>query len=147
MNKKFVFGILTIYLIIFAVFVSTIDNSFNGEKTILTITNRKYGMIRTSSFNYDENGEIDSSSRDYHLSNRDIYDEVVHDVQKYKIFESEKIIILIGKIPYHNEEGFKYFVLNYETDICNYYDKVEDIIEIEQSRIEEVNWLIPHDNS
>lgn len=35
MNKKFVFGIIAIYLIIFAVFVSTIDNSSNGEKQYL----------------------------------------------------------------------------------------------------------------
>lgn len=102
-------------------------------------------MIYTSSFNDEENSEIGSVS--YHLSNRNIREAIVYDIQKYKIFESEKIIILYGIRPYHQKEGFKYFVLNYETDICNYYDKIEDIIEIEQSRIEEVNWLIPHDNS
>lgn len=147
MNKKFIVSILIIYLVIFAVFVSTIGNSSDGGKTILTITNRKYDMFHTSAFDYEENGETVSVPIEYHLSRTDNSSAIVNNVQKYKILESEKIIILIGKQPYHQKEDFKYFVLNYESDVCNYYNNVEDIIEIDKIKIEEVDWLIPHHNS
>ena len=147
MSKKFIICVLIIYLVIFAIFVSTINNSSDGEKTILTITNRKYDMFHTSAFDYEENGETVSVPIEYHLSRTGNSSAIVNNVQKYKILESEKIIILIGKQPYHQKEEFKYFVLNYESDICNYYNDVEDIIEIDARIIEKDDWLIPHHNS
>lgn len=82
MNKKFIVSILIIYVVIFAVFVSTMGNSSIGEKTILTITNRKYDMIHTSNSNYEDNGENVHPKKKYHLSKRDISDEIVYDGYK-----------------------------------------------------------------
>lgn len=147
MNKKFIVIILIIYLVIFASFINIIGNSSDGKKTIFTITNRKYYMFHTSAFDYEENGETVKVPIEYHLSRTDYGSAIVNNVQKYKILESEKIIILIGKQPYHQEENFKYIVLNYESDICNYYNNVEDITEIDVRIIEKDDWLIPHHNS
>lgn len=137
-------------ILIISIICNIILEKINNKKTIQSLTNGKYFIERS----YKIDDKKYSHDVMFHLirNKTDIgyFPTIVMNIQKYKFVEERKVIYLIGEEEpiVLNKPNFKYFILNYESDICNSYQSLDEIGEIDRIIIEsENNWLIPTVNS
>lgn len=120
---------------------------FRGDGTsIEEITKGKYHIAETIGSGPDEPEKFI-----YALINNSTNQTIGDWIKKYKVDIDKQIIYLVSyKISGDPLDSgvIKYHILNYDTDECNSYSRLEDMNELDRKIFEDENdWLIPNRNS
>lgn len=146
MSKKFVFIILTIYIVMFAIFCDSkfqeIIEKDRDRESIFKITDKKYSFTRFTDYPSDDS-ENDDVTYKYALWDEKKHTGVIDEIQKYKVNKEKYVIYIIGKDSW-SDDYLQYFIFNYKNNNLQSYTNLQDMSDEDKIIFEEDNdWLTP----